>query len=90
VREKGLLQAIENWRALRESFDRRDIAAFDLASGDQAGTDWVAIQEDRTGAAIARVASDFRSGQAEVVAQNARETAGAWDRDFDRMSVHEE
>jgi hypothetical protein len=79
VGEEGSLQAIENWRTAGEAFHRRDFATFNLTGGDQAGTDWVTIQEDSAGAAIAGVAADFRACQAEIVAQDAGKPAGAGD-----------
>ena len=58
-----------------QAFDGCDLASGNLPGGDQASADRFAIQQDRAGAAVARIATYFRSRQPEIVAQHAREPA---------------
>ena len=54
---------------LRESFNGGDFRALGLYREDVAGFDRAAVQVDRAGAALSRVAADVRACQAELVAQ---------------------
>jgi len=56
--------------------DRCDSLAFDLASRYETRTNGLAIEQDRAGAAIARIAAHFSSGETENLPA-AREKAVA-------------
>jgi hypothetical protein len=71
--EKGLLERGHRIRAAFETFDRLDAAARHLPHGHEAGTDLASVEQDRAGTAIAGIAANLRSGEAEVVAQGRRQ-----------------
>jgi hypothetical protein len=68
MRKKRFLQTVEEWGARLETFDGGDLAAFDLRGGDEARADWSVVEEDGAGTAVAGVATDFRSGEAKIIA----------------------
>ena len=66
------------WSARRavgpgETLDRLDAPAVDLARGDEAGADLLAVEPHRARAAVAGVAAHLGAGQAEVLAQDVDE-----------------
>ena len=69
---------------------RRDLTSRNLTRSDQASANRIAIQQHRAGAAVARVASHFRSRQSKIVAQHAGEPPRSGRRHLDRASVHRE
>jgi hypothetical protein len=73
VTQESVLQLIEDRRASRESLDGCYLMALDLRCGHKARTNWVAVKQNSTGAAVTGVATDFRSGQAQVFSEHARE-----------------
>ena len=69
--EECILQPACDRGAGGESLDGLyDPVSLDLADGDETAANQASIQQHRAGAAIARVAADFRACQAELVAQN--------------------
>jgi hypothetical protein len=56
-----------------EPFKRRDAAAGDLLHGCDARSDSLSIEQNRTGAALAEAASEFRSVQSEAVPQHVKQ-----------------
>src|SRR6478672_2091169 len=86
--QEALLELVEDWRTLRESFHRRDLVAFCLRGRYQAGTDRFSVEEDCAGAAVAGVAADFRSRQSEIITQNARQAASQRRCNRHQSSIH--
>ncbi len=78
VCQKGRLQSRQRLASCgtvaRETFDRLDPPAVDLAHRDEAGTDLAAVEQHGTGPAIAGVAADLGAGTAEIVAQRRGQT----------------
>src|SRR4051812_13745625 len=70
--EEALLHRRE-LAALRDAFDGEHRGAIDLAHGDEAGVDELAIDEDRARAALAFAAALFRAGEAEVFAEHVEQ-----------------
>jgi len=54
---------------LGETLDREDLRAIGLDGEDRAGLCRTAVDENGTGAALARVATDMRAGEVESLAQ---------------------
>jgi hypothetical protein len=73
--QECVLQLIEDRRAGRESLDGRDLMALDLSRRHKARTNWVAVKQDGAGTAVTGVATDFRSGQAQVFTEHTREAS---------------
>ena len=69
--------------AAGEALDGLDAPALDLARGDEAGADLLAVEPHRARAAVAGVAAHLRPGQAEVLAQDVDEAASAVGADLD-------
>src|SRR5919197_2057209 len=69
---EGLLERME-LAALRETLDRRDLAAVSLDREHGARLHRAPVEVDRAGAAERRVAADLRPGQPEVVAEEVDE-----------------
>jgi len=72
VPQESILQTVENGGAGWQTLDRCDSLAFDLASRYETRTNGLAIEQDRAGAAIARIAAHFSSGETEIFPQHAR------------------
>src|SRR2546425_6232591 len=73
--ERGLerMQRIAPLRAVRQTLDRRDVVPIRLDGEHQAGAHRLAVQQHRTGAAHAVLASNVRAGEAQLVAQEVGE-----------------
>ena len=73
----GEERGLERRRAVGpgETLDRLDAPAVDLARGDEAGADLLAVEPHRARAAVAGIAADLGAGQAEVLAQDVHEAA---------------
>ena len=56
--------------AARNAFDRRDLTAAAFDREHQARTDEAAVEQHRTGAAVAGCAAFLRAGQSQIVAQH--------------------
>ena len=69
---EALLDRIE-LAVLLEPLDGHDLAAVGLHGEDRAGLDRDAVEQDRAGAAVRRVAADVRAGQPQVLAQEMDE-----------------
>jgi hypothetical protein len=64
-----LLQRVQRLASGCQPLNRFDDAAMNLYGQHQAGTDAVAIHQNRAGAALALLASDMGAGMAEMIAQ---------------------
>ena len=74
----------------RQSLDGRDLGAVSLDRENRAGLRAAAINEDRAGAALARVAADVGTRQVELVAQHVREQGARLYFDRPGRAVHVE
>ena len=72
--QKRSLQTFQKRPASGETLDGGDIATIRLTGSYQAGAYRIAVQQNRTCAAISRVAADFRSCKPEVFTEHARES----------------
>ena len=86
--EKSLFQPLG--KRVVEPFDGRDRASLDLTDGGQAGADGRAVDKHRAGAAIAGVAARLDAGDAEIVAQGARQPPRRIAAQFGRRVVEDE
>ena len=66
--EERLLQRRELAVGAGQALDCLDPPTGYLAHRDQTGADLPALEPDRAGAAVTRIAADLRSGEAEIVA----------------------
>jgi len=73
MRAQRLLQWVQGLSGGRQPLNRIDDAAVGLYGQHQTGTDAVAVDQNRAGAAMALLASDMGSGMAEMVAQQVCE-----------------
>jgi hypothetical protein len=71
--EEGFLQGGQPTVAVAKALDRLDPPALDLAHGNEAGASLPSVEQHRTGAAVARVATDLGAGEIEIVAQRRRQ-----------------
>src|SRR5437899_10771052 len=71
--ESGLKRMQRVARAVSEALQGLDLVAVRLAGEQEAGADRVAVQQDGAGAAHPVLASDVRSGEAQLVAQEVGE-----------------
>jgi hypothetical protein len=86
VLPEALLDRVQRVGA-SEPLDRRDLTAIGLDREDRARLHRVAVEMDGAGAAVGRVTTDVRPGQAELVAQRMHEQHSRLDLDVAGLAV---
>ena len=77
MNKERVLQTISYGRPAREAFHGCDFASRHLAGRNQASTDGFPIEQHGASATVPGITTDFRSRQAQVFPQHARETAAS-------------
>ena len=85
---KGVLQRMQRAVRLRHALDRKDFGAVRLHGKHRARLHRLAVEIDRAGAAMGRLAADVRAGQLELFAQEMDQKRARLDQRLDRLAVH--